>query len=55
MDKMERKIAEKEAQADAEYEVSGLSAEQNDPFVDLEKQKAADDEMARLKEELSKE
>lgn len=55
MDKMEKKIAEKEAQADAEYEVSGLSAEQNDPFVDLEKQKAADDEMARLKEELSKE
>jgi phage shock protein A len=55
MDKMERKIAEKEAQADAEYEVSGLSAEQNDPFVDMEKQKAADDEMARLKEELSKE
>lgn len=55
MDKMERKIAEKEAQADAEYEISGLNAEQNDPFANIEKQKAAEDEMARLKEELSKE
>ena len=55
LDKMERKIDEKEAQADAEYEVSGLSAEQNDPFADIEKQKASEDEMARLKEELSKE
>jgi phage shock protein A len=55
LDKMERKIDEKEAQADAAYEVSGLSAEQNDPFADMENQKAADDEMARLKEELSKE
>jgi phage shock protein A len=55
LDKMERKIDEKEAQADAAYEVSGLSAEQKDPFTDIENQKAADDEMARLKEELSKE
>ena len=55
MDKMERKIAEKEAQADAEYEISGLNAEQNDPFANIEKQNAAEDEMARLKEELSKE
>jgi len=55
MDKMERKIAEKEAQADAAYEVSGLNEEQNNPFTELENQKAADDEMARLKEELSKE
>ena len=55
MDKMERKIAEKEAQADAEYEISGLNAEQNDPFTNIEKQNAAEDEMARLKEELSKE
>jgi len=55
MDKMERKIADKEAQADAEYEISGLNAEQNDPFANIEKQNAAEDEMARLKEELSKE
>ena len=55
MDKMERKIAEKEAQADAAYEISGLNAEQNDPFANMDKQKAAEDEMARLKKELSKE
>jgi len=55
MDKMERKIAEKEAQADAAYEISGLNAEQNDPFANMDKQKAAEDEMTRLKKELSKE
>jgi phage shock protein A len=55
MDKMEKKIAEKEAQADAAFEISGVEAEKNDPFVELEKQTAADNEMARLKEELSKE
>jgi phage shock protein A len=55
MDKMERKIAEKEAQADAVYEISGIDEEQNDPFAEAEREKAAEDEMARLKEELSKE
>ena len=55
MDKMEKKIAEKEAQADAAFEISGVEAEKNDPFVELEKQTAANNEMARLKEELSKE
>jgi phage shock protein A len=55
MDKMERKIAESEAQADAAFEVSGMEAEKNDPFVQMESTKAASDELARLKEELSKE
>ncbi len=55
MDKMEKKIAEKEAQADAAFEISGIDAQQKDPFVEIEKKKAADDELARLKEELSKE
>jgi phage shock protein A len=55
MDKMERKIAEKEAQADAAFEVSDTGSEKNDPFVDMEKQKASEDELARLKEEMSKE
>ena len=55
MDKMERKIAEKEAQADAEFEISGIEAEKHDQFADMERQKAAEDELARLKEELSKE
>ena len=55
MDKMERKIAEKEAQADAAFEVSGIDADENDPFVDLERKKSIEDEFARLKDELSKE
>jgi phage shock protein A len=55
MDKMERKIAEKEAQADAAYEISGMETSENDPFEEMEANKAVDDEMARLKEQLSKE
>lgn len=55
MDKMERKIQESEAQADAAFEISGLSAEKDDPFAKMESEKAAEDELARLKEELSKE
>jgi len=55
MDKMEQKIAEKEAQADVAFEMSGLDAEQKDPFAEIENKKAAEDELARLKEELSKE
>jgi len=55
MDKMEKKIAEKEAQADASFEVAGIDPSKNDVFEDMEKNKAAQDELARLKEELSKE
>jgi len=55
MDKMERKVAEKEAQADAAYEISGMEAREDDPFEEMENKKAVDDEMARLKEQLSKE
>jgi len=55
MDKMERKIAQEEAEADAQFEISGLDAEKNDPFAKLEKQSAADDELERLKRELTKE
>ena len=55
MDKMEKKIAEKEAQADAAFDISGMDDEEDDEFADIEKKKAADDELARMKEELSKE
>jgi len=54
MDKMERKVAEKEAQADAAFEISGLNAETANEFADMEKNQAVDDEMARLKDELAK-
>lgn len=52
MDKMEKKIMQEEAEADAQYEISGMDAEKNDPFKELEKQSAADSEMERLKKEL---
>jgi len=55
MDKMEKKIAEKEAQADAAFDISGMDDEEDDEFEKMENEKAADDELARLKEELSKE
>jgi phage shock protein A len=55
MDKMEKKIAEKEAQADAAFDISGMDDEEDDEFEEMENEKAADDELARLKEELSKE
>lgn len=55
MDKMERKISEMEAQADATAEISGLDASEEDPFAKLEKQNAADDELARLMQEMAKE
>jgi phage shock protein A len=55
MDKMEKKIAEKEAQADAAFDISGMDDEEVDEFDEIEKKKAADDELTRLKDELSKE
>ena len=55
MDKMEKKIAEKEAQADASFDISGMDDEEDDEFEEMESKQAADDEMARLKKELSKE
>lgn len=55
MDKMEKKIAEKEAQADAAFDISGMDDEEDDEFEEMENKQAADDEMARLKKELSKE
>ena len=55
MDKMEKKISEKEAQADAAFEMSGLDAEKTNEFTEMENKQAVDDEMSRLKAELAKE
>lgn len=53
MDKMEAKIGDKEAQAEAFAEVSGMSAAQEpDPFVSLEQDAAVSGDMERLKKEL---
>lgn len=55
MDKMEKKIAEKEAQADAAFDISRMDDAEDDEFEEMENKQATDDELARLKEELSKE
>lgn len=54
MDKMERKIEQEEAQADAQYEISGMDTGKDDPYAKLEKDAAAENEMERLKRELGK-
>lgn len=52
LDKMEKKVSEKEAMAQAYTELNGGSAE--DEFAKLEKQSAVDSELERLKAELGK-
>ncbi|HHV65538.1 MAG TPA: PspA/IM30 family protein [Peptococcaceae bacterium] len=55
MEKFERKIAQMEAQADAALEIAGWEGNDEDPFAKLEKQNAADEELARLMREITKE
>lgn len=52
LDKMEQKIDEKEAQAEAFTDLSGISSQ--DPFAEMEKNSAVDAELARLVAELEK-
>jgi len=54
MEKMERKISAKEAQADVTAEMAGVESKE-DPFVKLEKESAVENELARLMKEMSKE
>lgn len=53
MDKMEEKIAQKEAQADAFSEISGVQESQNDPFAQIEKENSINAELEKLKQELN--
>ncbi|MBR1739903.1 MAG: PspA/IM30 family protein [Ruminococcus sp.] len=53
--KMEEKIAAKEAQAEAFSEISGASQLVNDPFADLESNSAIEGELARLMAEMNEE
>lgn len=52
MDKMERKILDKEATADAMSEISGFADQNKDPFAAMEKDSAVEAELARLKNSL---
>ena len=53
MDKMEKKIEQKEAQADAFSEVSGVQESESDPFEQMDKENSINAELERLKKEMN--
>ena len=53
MDKMEQKVAQKEADADAFSEVSGVQTVDTDPFAKMEKENAVNAELEKLKNEMN--
>ena len=53
MDKMEQKIEQKEAEADAFSEVSGVQESENDPFAQMDKEKSVNEELEKLKQEMN--
>ena len=53
MDKMEHKISQKEAQADAFSQVSGVEESTNDPFAQMEKESSINAELEKLKQEMN--
>ena len=53
MDKMEQKVALKEAQADATAEVSGIQQDEKDPFAQMDKDNAINAELEKLKNEMN--
>lgn len=55
MEKMEQKIEQKEAQADAFSEVSGVQDAENDPFAKMDHDNAVNEELEKLKKEMNNE
>lgn len=53
MDKMEQKIAAKEAEADAFSQISGVEDSQNDPFAQMDKENDINAELEKLKQEMN--
>lgn len=53
MEKMEQKIEQKEAQANAYSEVSGIQESENDPFAQMDKENSINDELEKLKQEIN--
>ena len=53
MDKMEQKVAQKEAQADATAEVSGIQQDEKDPFAQMDRDNAINAELEKLKNEMN--
>lgn len=54
MDKMEQKVAAKEAEADAFSEISGVQDSANDPFAQMEMDSSINAELEKLKNEMNK-
>lgn len=54
MDKMERKIEQKEADANAFSEISGVQESENDPFAKMDKENSINDELEKLKQDMNK-
>jgi len=52
MDKMEQKIEQKESQADAFSEVSGVQESDADPFAQMDKENSINEELEKLKQEM---
>ena len=52
MDKMEKKVEEKEAQADAFSQVSGVEESSSDPFAQMDKENSINSELEKLKKEM---
>lgn len=53
IDKMEQKIEQKEAQANAYSEVSGVQESENDPFEQMDKENSINEELEKLKREMN--
>lgn len=53
MDKMEQKIAQKESEADAFSEISGVQESESDPFAQMEKESNVNAELEKLKQEMN--
>ncbi len=53
LDKMEQKIEQKEAQASAYSEVSGVQESENDPFAQMDKENSVNAELEKLKQEMN--
>lgn len=53
MDKMEQKIEQKEAQANAYSEVSGVQESENDPFEKMDRENSVNEELEKLKQEMN--
>ena len=53
MDKMEQKIEQKESQADAFSQISGIEESESDPFTKMDKENSVNAELEKLKNEMN--